>query len=713
MAAVRTVPAKTVRLLLLTALTSPWRAAEGYNTTCDLPKPAPGGPGSRPAVSDKFSVHVEVTMVDRNRTLEVIEHYDHTNKRGRLRHIEDGTTTDYYYDVGLDEVLVVRPDLYRCQVQALAPSTLGYFQGDSGTGHIFSPAAILRLPAQPGRPEVYMGKSQVRGINVQQWRSCQDWPPAHTFTHLTWSFVDPLNWTASVAASNVPVECHVTGRMYSGNGGSYRSFEHLYEFVHYSEADFPADTFETPRGVLCPGRKNTTSFPSLPPSMQFTGGTMGEEEKTITYTQEKYDAQARIVIFEYLGYSAFNRFGSDSLTVVNDFNTGTEYVLDTKRGNCTVSPLASDPDLARIADPVTLKLRSAAGMLDLIGAYTYQGQRRTRGVPCRIWMAQKPGTDIVGLPINTTYEWAFSEPGWRNLKEDGGISDAPMQLIHTLEDFGSRRQIVTNVYDYVANGADILEGVNLDSCFIGLPRNLVVFNIPNVYRTLLQNHQQDFGRAVRQSVARVASVSPLRVANVQLRLQQFTQEVWLELLSVPPKHGHTLDPTTERSLDMATQDLVTAVRGSRLVIELFGDHPWPLYITPEPGSLRIRRYNQVVHVTGRKTPVPPGRTGRTPVPPGRTPVPPGRTGRTPVPPGRTPEPPGRTPVPPRLHWPSVSAVDHTTGPPALQRQNLCQQFVSSDDHYSAGVMAGTAVGMGVVGGALGLLTYRLLLRPGT
>ena len=43
--------------------------------------------------------------------------------------------------------------------------------------------------------------------------------------------------------------------------------------------------------------------------------------------------------------------------------------------------------------------------------------------------------------------------------------------------FGSRQQAVTNVYDYVASVPDVFEGVNLDSCFIGRPRNLVTFSI--------------------------------------------------------------------------------------------------------------------------------------------------------------------------------------------------------------------------------------------
>ena len=47
--------------------------------------------------------------------------------------------------------------------------------------------------------------------------------------------------------------------------------------------------------------------------------------------------------------------------------------------------------------------------------------------------------------------------------------------------FGSRQQAVTNVYDYVESVSDVLEGINLDNCYIGLPHNRVIFSISREY----------------------------------------------------------------------------------------------------------------------------------------------------------------------------------------------------------------------------------------
>ncbi|KAL8581996.1 hypothetical protein ACOMHN_027977 [Nucella lapillus] len=176
--------------LLLIVLTSFWSHVTAYNATCVLPKPAPGSP-VRPQVSRQFSVHVEATFLEQNRSVQVTEYYDYRRNAGRLRQRENGSITDYYYDYSTNELLVVWPDSYKCQVQQLNTSTYSYLLGDS-QGHIFSPAAALRFGAQGGGEEVYVGEGHVRGISVRQWRSCQHWPQGNTFMNLTWSFMGKL-----------------------------------------------------------------------------------------------------------------------------------------------------------------------------------------------------------------------------------------------------------------------------------------------------------------------------------------------------------------------------------------------------------------------------------------------------------------------------------------------------------------------------------------
>ena len=55
---------------------------------------------------------------------------------------------------------------------------------------------------------------------------------------------------------------------------------------------------------------------------------------------------------------------------------------------------------------------------------------------------------------------------------------------------------------------------------------------------------------------------------VQYTVQQFSLDVRLDLLSVPPVHSQVEDPATELLLQQATQALVDAVQGNRLVIQL-------------------------------------------------------------------------------------------------------------------------------------------------
>ncbi|KAK7101768.1 uncharacterized protein [Littorina saxatilis] len=656
------------RLLLILALTSCLKKTTAYNKTCILPPSASGEP-QRPAVSGQFTVHVEATFVDKNITMDFIEIYDYHNNRGKLRQIKGGITTDYYYDYNTNELLVVKPDTYSCQVQQLSTAGYMFLLGDND-GHIFSPAAALRFGGQTGTPEVYVGKRVARGINVNQWESCQDWPQSNTSMHVTWAFVDNLAWVASASVVNIPVWCHVTGRVYV-NDQYFRSFEHQYEFIHFID-NIPPDSehvFETPSGVVCPGRKNTKPLPALPSALSFTGETINEQRKGITYTQERYDAQGRIVAYKFRGFTSFSmKYGENPLAVVNDFNTGTEYIVDLQRGNCSVTPLSLTPDVTHGQDLVTLRLQSATNMLNLNGNYTYQGQRTIRGIPCDVWIVEKHAEDLLGVAVNATFEWAFSTTSWSYQNMPDSAAGVPVQVIYTLDDFGSRQQSVTNVYDFESSVPDIFEGINLGSCFIGAPRNVVVFSISRVYETLLQYFQSQFKYAVRHSIAQAINVSPLRVANVQYRVQQFSLDISLDLLPLPAVHSTVSDPTTQPSLDAATQALLDAVKGNRMVIQLNAGSDQPSFIVADPNSIRVTRLNQMSVITGRAHP---------------------------------PSVPHPTPTP----FPTLTSTLN-----ASAKESLCQQYVKDDTRYSVGVMVGSAMSMGVVGGLLGGLTHRLIIR---
>lgn len=653
-----------------------------YNSECILPTPVSGPAPSLPQIPSQFTVHVEATFQDKNSTMLFIEYYDFDNNRGKLRQLSKGVTTDYFYDYGTNELLVVSPDDFTCTVQRLSSSSHMFLLGDNN-GHIFSPAAVLRFSTETGSPWVYQGKGQERGMNVNQWTNCLHWPPLNTSIQVVWKFVDTTLWTSAMSMSDVPVLCHVTGRVYSNNQ-QYRTFEHLYEFVHFIP-NLPSDAeeiFQTPGGVVCLGRKNTKLLPVLPHVLSYVGETLNQQRKSITYTTERYDTRSRIVTYTFRGYTSgfSDRYGSNPLSVVHDFNTGTEYVLDLLRGNCTISTLTATPDVAKSYDMVALRLRDVAGMLNLDGNFTYQGQRNIRGIPCDVWITQKPALDIFGETVNSTYEWAFSTPDWTYQYGSSGVSSIPIQVTYTLNDDGSRQSAVTNVYDFVGGDPDILDGFNLDPCFVGLPRNNVVFAVSRVYRTLLDYFKTQVRHAVRHSIAAATGISPLRIANIEYAIRNTSMTVSFDLLSVPRVHSAVQQPVEQVSLEDATQAFTDALDRNLLVIQLTLQSGEPTYMVPDPGSVQVRRYNQVQVVSGSGSPTPPFLPTPTP--------------------GHT-----STPTPPT---PASSQG-------SLQQQDvdgLCGKYATRPTRgYSSGALAGSAIALGIVGAGLGVLTHRYLPRP--
>ncbi|KAK7462609.1 hypothetical protein BaRGS_00038362, partial [Batillaria attramentaria] len=617
-----------------------------YRRSAPLPPPQEVDGPKRPTVSQQFTVHVEAVMVDKNQTFEFIEYYDYLNNRGRLHQTQGGHVTDYYYDYNTNEMLIVRPDDYTCTVQPLSQSPYVFVMGDKNN-HIYSPGAALRFGAA-GSPETYLGKSSVRDILVNQWQSCMDWPDRNTTMTVTWSFVDNLVWLSSTSEVSVPIECHVTGRVYSDDQTT--AVSNIATSSCISLDTVPPDSEGSPQGIVCPGRRNTLQLPILPDAMSFTTESISEQGKTIAYTDEKYDRLGNIASFTFHGITSFSpKYGTGTLAVVHDFNTGTEYVRDMERGNCSMEELSDTLDVATQSDLVTLRLKTSRDMLQLDGNYTFQG-RTIRDMLCDVWVAEKHAKDMLGITINGTYEWAFLT-------------------------FGARQTAVVNVYDFKASVPDISDDVNLDTCFIGMPRNTITFSIARVYKTLLEYFEAEFKYAVRHNIAQAISVSPLRIANIAYRVQQMSLDVAFDLLSVPNVHSRVVDPATELPLDQATQRLADAVRDNRLVIELNVNPDQPTFIVADPKSLRVLRLNQAAQtvVTGAGPPhfaIPTPRPGTT-----------------------TPKP--------------TATVASSSSSPPLD----CSQYITeTDDGYSVGVMVGSALAMGVVGGALGGLTHRIMMR---
>ncbi|XP_025108000.1 uncharacterized protein LOC112572504 [Pomacea canaliculata] len=640
-----------------------------YSPQCTLPPTIGPGP-LRPSVSPQFTVRVEAVLLEQNRTEEFVEYFDYTNNRGRLTQMRSGHVTDFYYNYGTNEMFIVQPDTYDCQVQPLSSSPLTILLGDTPQGHVFSPAGALRF-GENGSREEYLGRTQVRDIAVNQWRSCLNWTEDNATMTVVWSFMDTDVWQASGSAMSIPVECHVTGTMY-GHGSS-TAFEHLYEFINYVEGLPPEsdNVFETPSGVVCPGRRNTKPFPVMPDALSFTAESLDEEGKSVTYTTELYDSLGRVAAYKFRGATIFARsYGLNPLVIVHDFATGTEYVVDQLQGNCTISPLTTTPDVGHVAkDPVLLRINSAKEMFQMTGNYTYVGVRTIRGVPCDVWATRLVASDLLGISVNATREWAFSSTEWKTEDSVSAmfISGIPMQTTTTLDDFGARQTVVTNVYDYAASVPDVATFVNLDSCYIGMPRNRITFSISRVYKSLLESFEARFKYTVRQNIASAISLSPLRVANIQYTVQDTSLDITFDLLPVPRMHSRVDSPREELDLDNATQLLMAAVKNNKMVFELQGGCSMPVYIAVDATSMRVTPLGQPSSAASARV------------------------------------------TSAASNLPPTSPTTATAATGNSSHEDLCAQ-PGHDPTYSAGVMAGSAIAVGALGGALGGFVHRLVLR---
>ncbi|GFR83078.1 EF-hand domain-containing protein D1, partial [Elysia marginata] len=334
-------------------------------------------PPTRPLLSQDFETHIILNIISANMTKEFHQYYSFQGDHSVIDEREYGHREYGYAQYSTGQLLVVTPADLKCTVTDLGSSeqrfVFGYKRSNK-KGHVPTPESVLHiLQPDDDSVEIYVGKQSVRGIPCDVWYSCTFWEDMKSTMDLYWYFSDPQKWKPSGGSNSVPVRAWIKGVRFDTNGKP-RNFEHKYEFVHW---------------------KNRITRPG--------------------YYQEMFDMKRQLFRFQMraLGRKA-DLFGDNVLDEIHDFSTGVAYIIDTARGNCSISPIEENDldDTADASGHVTM--RSAAELLLLEGTGqkpVYTGTRNIRGLDCDVWVAKRVNYPP-GSRRNATWEWAFVNVGY-------------------------------------------------------------------------------------------------------------------------------------------------------------------------------------------------------------------------------------------------------------------------------------------------------------
>ncbi|XP_046549637.1 uncharacterized protein LOC124259540 [Haliotis rubra] len=728
-----------MRGLLMLLLLLPLIDAGSLDTSvCSPLPPQPTSVVLRPVIPNTFEVHVDTVVVNKNMTTEVHEHFDDVHNRGMIEQYSYNEKYKAYYDYAHNEFIGMFPDQGSCKVSNLSTSGQRFLFGYkrvNGQGRIFSASGAMHFGANV--TEKYLGQSQVRGIWVQGWQSCQYWDEMKASMNVTWFFSDPDMWDTSLGVPQVPVRCHVIGKVQDTFTKSH-NFEHFYEFVHFRDHIKDPRVFEMDASVVCPGRINTKPLPNVPDVLSMAVEQVDEVEKMATFTSEWFDSRMKLTKFDMVpSFGSASQYGTNLLSIVRDFRTGIQYVKDTVRGNCSVTALSQDNWDDRMQDPQHVRIATAQEFFHFDNTYSYTGLKSIRGVDCDTWVSLR--TDFPpSLPTNSTWEWAFVSANWTSGYDpiQYAQSAIPFQLRITVKDFGM--QYTSNIFQYDAQEPSVMN-FDVTNCMTTERRRSFRIAFPQKYTQLIGHNRKQFKYAALIGIISAASIEPIRVTNMMITVYNHTAHLSFDLTDLPPVKGDVVTFMSGISLDLAASEFIRSVKQSTFQVNLkingktnylpgvpasleeMTAGPTPFVTRPPSTSPAPQTQGKVTQGPVTQKPVTQGPVTQKPVTQGpvtqkpvtqgpvtqkpvtqgpvtQKPVTQGPVTKKPVTQGPvTQKPVTQGPVTPGINPPKGP----TTGNPyamASSKNVLCN---TSGGGYSAGVMAGVAVVMIVVGGAGG------------
>ncbi|KAI0233924.1 hypothetical protein LSAT2_015851 [Lamellibrachia satsuma] len=360
--------------------------------------------------------------------------------------------------------------------------------------------------------------STVRDVTVSHWKFCHDERLLmHFFTDSGGNIM-----RITITGRNIPMihyDILAVNRFY---------FNHQLKF---------------PTGVVCKRAMYVNTHPPAEfESFSATVVMLYPSHNFSTITKEFYDNSIKLkssLIFALPGTSIERRFGHGYLRIIRDDNTGLRYVMDPKRGNCTIdwtdmiwtTYLFNGP-----WDPTDTNHRQSPGLFDLHNfEFNFHETVRTmeRGQQIKIFKAFKQDWPDYG--INTTAELYYTTDRWVT----GGAhpNDDAAPETNEYNEYVDRSKLfgfwfdttsalrssylpglipkVTHVHEY-KEGVDDFSVFDISACYVQ-PKQVerVVFSLPGCYCGIMRTRPKLLETALRQYIVRETGVDLIRVGEIE------------------------------------------------------------------------------------------------------------------------------------------------------------------------------------------------------
>ncbi|CAL1542968.1 unnamed protein product [Lymnaea stagnalis] len=364
-----------------------------------------------PNLPSQYSMKVEANIVQKNWTTEVEEHYDAHKSRASLSLTFNGSTTVSIFDYTIGEKYNIYPN-GTCQTDVPTFDVYGYTK----MGKLSHPALATVYEVfhfGTGFNQTYIGKEVVRGIPVDHWTSCQEWPDVGAKFQLDYYFSDP-DYTMAGGVTQVPVRAVLNGSANNLNADMKKltgthHFTHIYDFTSFRAGPvLNEDVFRIPPGVVCRGKVNSKAMPSLPPEFEVSMEVIIPDSSLpprqqflrFDYEHELIETWSRMLVPEGFDFRTFrsgattptpkslepNKLTLLTISTVEDYRNEIVYVLNKGTMSCSIHAMTDGLYETTMAHGPSL-FQVVIGTNEFV----YQGQTNIRDMLVDVWAMESDG----------------------------------------------------------------------------------------------------------------------------------------------------------------------------------------------------------------------------------------------------------------------------------------------------------------------------------
>ncbi|KAF2363244.1 hypothetical protein FHG87_005992 [Trinorchestia longiramus] len=359
-----------------------------------------------------------------------------------------------------------------------------------------------------------------------------------------------------------------------------------------------AELMLTPPGVFCPVDERKR-LPKLANQFTLTMETVIENLGTIAYEHQSYDSEEKFVSYTYrphlhaqdmLFHIIPSRLNSSDRTyrVVHDFRTGVQYMIDEKTSNCSIEDIPVTALDAAVTDNQNIRLRHASELISLDpNTFIYKGTRTVRGILCDVWVADR-GTRKGQY---STVEIYFTHQSWAvEFEVLNKRRQVPVGLSSYVADAKNLKEWSSVVHTYFYEYSDShpsWKEFDVSPCLKRINRLFLLLTLQTSYSELAHYNLDVAKNSIRNVIASIAGVSPLRITDLFLSSRHVTNEldVWFVLLEKPDVVGHVLKPRPQLLMADAYKLLHDITANNKISIKLDLSPHKMLIVTIKCGSL--------------------------------------------------------------------------------------------------------------------------------